>query len=376
MRIAVDALGISQPGGGRSATLNLLQPLLDMDQDNEYLVFLDRPEPCLEGYGNLRQIIAPFGQRLATRAWAQITWPTLLRREGVQVIHHTKNLTTFASPCASVVTIHDLTILVHPEVYPRFDVAYWRTIEPFCLRHVDRIIAVSPITARDLMRYYDIPAQRIETICEGIDDLFKPAQASEVSRVRAKYRLPESYLLHVGSISPKKNLATLARAYARLVRQGDFEGALLLVGRSYWKGGDRALDEFIAQKAPVGRIIRTGPVPQKDLPGLYTGATCFVFPSLHEGFGLVPLEALACGTPVVATRVGVLEDMIADAAVFLDDPRDDAALAKRIGELLRDDGLRERLRVAGLCLAPSFSRKQAARRTLDLYKSLAAGREP
>ncbi|MBN1401658.1 MAG: glycosyltransferase family 4 protein, partial [Anaerolineae bacterium] len=363
--------GIGRTGGGRSATLNLLEPLLQVDTENEYLVFLEQPEPSLAGFEHARQMIAPVHQRFAVRAWAQATWPGLLRREKVRVMHHTKNLVTLFNPCPSVVTIHDLTILVHPEIFPKIDVLYWRSIERFCVQQMERVIAVSDVTAHDLMRFYGTPQHKISVIYEGIDDLFKPASADEIAAVRAKYGLPASYLLHVGSISPKKNLVTLARAYARLARQDAYSGALALVGRSYWKGGDEALDAYLAQEIRAGQVVRTGPVPQADLPALYSGADCFVFPSLHEGFGLVPLESLACGVPVIASRVGMLEHMLGDVAVFLDDPLDDVALAEEIAALVSDQERRAQLARRGLELAPSFSRSRAALKTRELYKALA-----
>jgi glycosyltransferase involved in cell wall biosynthesis len=371
MRFAIDALGIDRPGGGRSATLNLLEPLLQADAENEYLVFLERSEPSLAGYRHARQVIAPVRQRFAVRAWAQATWPRFLRREDVRVMHHTKNLVTLFNPCPSVVTIHDLTILVHPEIFPKIDVLYWRTIERFCVQQMERVIAVSDVTAHDLMRFYGTPQDKISVIYEGIDDVFRPASAEEIVRVRAKYGLPASYLLHVGSISPKKNLVTLARAYGRLIDQDTYAGGLVLVGRAYWKGGDEALDAYLAQEVGAGQVIRTGPVPQADLPALYSGADCFVFPSLHEGFGLVPLESLACGVPVIASRVGMLEHMLGDVAIFLDDPLDDVELAGRLARLLGGPDERERLRLKGLALAPSFSRSRAATETLALYRQLA-----
>ncbi|MBC7235684.1 MAG: glycosyltransferase family 4 protein [Chloroflexi bacterium] len=380
-RIAIDALGISQPGGGRSATLNLLEPLLQIDKENEYLLFLDRQEPTLPPGENVRTILAPTRQRFAVRAWAQATWPNLLRRERVDLIHHTKNLVTFLNPCPTAVTIHDLTILVHPEIFPRVDVLYWRTVEKLAVNSVDRVIAVSDVTAADVIHFYGTPQERVVVIYEGIDEAFRPAAPEQIAEVRMRYGLPERYLLHVGSISLKKNLATLARAYGRLVREENFDGALVLVGRSYWEGGDRALDAYIAEQtanrsAGAVRIIRTGPVPQGDLPALYSGATCFVFPSLHEGFGLVPLEAAACGTPVVSSRVGVMEQLLEGVALFLQDPHDEAHLAETLASLLADPARLSEMRAAGLAAAPRWSRRRAAQETLALYKTLASGTNP
>jgi len=371
VRIAIDALGISRPGGGRSATLNLLEPLLGLDGDSEYLLFLDEPERALQGRpGQVRQIVPPVRQRLAVRAWAQAVWPALLRRERVDLIHFSKNLATLWSPCVSVATVHDLTVLVHPEMHPRTDVLYWRTYGQACLRRMDCVIAVSHLTATDVERYCRVASERIVVVREGIDERFRPAPACEVRAVRERYGLPASYLLHVGSIWPKKNLTTLARAYVELVRSDGYDGALVLVGRAYRAGGDPLLDAFLQYHGDVGRVILTGPVPQADLPALYTGASCFVFPSVHEGFGLVPLEAMACGTPVVATRVGALPETAGDDILYLEDPYSVSELAGHLRRLLVDRELSRRLRRSGLARASSFSRLRAAQETLALYRTL------
>lgn len=370
MRIAIDALGISRPGGGRSATLNLLEPLFALDARNDYLVFVDGVEPSIQGHANVRQIVAPTSHRFAVRGWAQATWPGLFRRERVDLCHHTKNLTTYLLPCPSLVTIHDLTTLARPEAYPWVDVLYWKTVERFSVRHVDRVIAVSQRTAIDVQHYYGVPPERIVTIYEGIDEAFAPVAPERVARVRERYGLPEGYLLHVGSISPKKNLLALARAYDALLAAGDYEGGLALVGRHYRRSGDPALEAYLAARPADGRVILTGAVPQADLPALYAGADCFVFPSLHEGFGLVPLESMACGTPVVAARVGALAEMVGDAAILLDAPDADD-LAAALADLLGDSARRKRLRALGLARAEGFSRVNAARKTLALYESFA-----
>lgn len=365
MKIAIDALGISRPGGGRSATLNLLHPLLHMDGINEYVVFLDEHEPCLEPYANIRQVLAPTKNRLAVRLWAQTIWPSFLKREHVDVIHFTKNLTTL-TPCPSLVTVHDLTVLVHPDFFPRTDHVYWRTVGGFGLRHVDHVIAVSGLTADDVVVRCHVPRDRVTVVHEGIDSSFRPSPGESMSRIWEKYGLPESYLLHVGSIWPKKNLSTLARAYLRLVREGDYAGGLVLAGAPYLGRGDPELTTLLAANES-GTIVLTGPVAQEDLAALYSGADCFVFPSLHEGFGLVPLEAAACGTPVISARVGAVEEVLGNAAEYVADQRSDIELADRISRVLEHPLRRDEMCKLGQTRVKALSRERAAALTLDLY---------
>ena len=165
MRIAIDAIGIGRPGGGRSATLNLLEALFEVDRENRYLVVLDGREPSLERYREkVRQVIAPIRHRILVRAWAQLVFPLLFRREAVDLVHFAKNLGTFFTPGRSVITIYDMTILAHPEYFPRSDVWYWRTLQRLTLQQVDKIIAISENTARDLVAFYDLPRDKITVI--------------------------------------------------------------------------------------------------------------------------------------------------------------------------------------------------------------------
>jgi glycosyltransferase involved in cell wall biosynthesis len=369
MKIAIDALGINRLGGGRSATLNLLIPLFSIDHENHYILFLDSPEPELQA-PNVRQILAPFHGRLTSRLWAQFTWPGLLRREGVQLIHHTKNLVTIGNPCPTLVTIYDLTILAFPKIFPSIDVLYWRTIEKYSLLHLQHIISISQTTANDLHRYYHIPVSKITVIPAQIADIFKPASKDDILRIRHQYHLPEHYLLHVGSISPKKNLTTLVLAYGQLCKANRYSGALVLSGRSYFHEGDTELEQAISAFSSFGPILRTGAVPQDDLPAIISGADCFVFPSLHEGFGLVPLEAMACGVPVIAARSGAIEEVLGDAAILVDAPRAADAFVNKLSMVLSDMELRSSLVSKGFQRVASFSREKAARQTLALYYNL------
>ena len=332
MRIAIDAVGIAQPGGVRSATLNLLQALLRLDEENEYLILVERAEERLVPYANVTQHVMPTAHRLAVRAWAQATWPILFRRRQVDLVHHVKSLVTLGNPCPSLVTVLDLAMLRHPELYPRVDSLYWRTWGCLGVRAMDRVIAISRNTARDVEQLCGVPPERIRVIPLAVAECFTPASPEHVEEVRRRYGLSDDYLLHVGSIGPKKNLVVLARAYERLVRQHGFSGDLVLVGRRYTKEGDPALDDFLGQSDLAGRVHLTGPVPQEDLAALYSGAVCLVFPSRHEGFGLTPAQLMS----------------------------------RMVGE----PDLRQALRRRGFAQRSRYSLRQLAGQTLDVYHEL------
>ena len=366
--IAIDAVGIGGTGGGRSATMNLLREMLQQDTTNHYVLLLDRPEPELSAE-HVRQVLLPVHQRFLCRAWGQVTWPVSLRHQSVELVHHIKNLSAVALPGRSIVTIYDMTTVLHPELYSRTDVLYWRHVQPRLLRRADRIIAISQQTANDLIRLYNLPPNLIAVIYPAYDPRFRPLPSSEAERVRIKYGLGPRYILHVGSISRKKNLLTLFLAFERLCKAG-YDGKLVLVGRQYTQGHDDALYAHLERSNQRARVLLTGPVPDKDLPALYNAAELSVFPSLHEGFGLVAVEAMACGTPLICSSTGALPEVVGDGGVLLQDACDPTAIAGAMEHLLNDVPARTALIARGLERAALYRPAIAAGRTLALYREL------
>ena len=372
MYIAIDAIGISRPGGGRTATLNLLEPLFEVDRSNRYLLVLDREEPSLTRYGgNVRQLITPIRHRMLVRAWAQLVFPVLFRREGIDLVHFTKNLGTFFTPGRSVITMYDLTFLAHPGYFAWTDVCYWRTLQRLTLRSVDRIIAISNNTAEDLVRFYGLPREKIVVIPCACHPRYRPVGAEAISDARRRYGLPEDMILHVGSISPKKNLTSLLDAFALLVKHDAYQGALVLVGRVYEQCKGEDLPGYVERLGLSDRVVFTGSVPDDDLPALYGAAQFLVFPSVHEGFGIVLLEAMSCGLPVIASSMTALPEVVGDAGILLSDPRDAQEVRMAMNRLLQDDELRQDLRARGLRRCARFSRRTVASETARLYEELA-----
>lgn len=370
--IAIDALGIGGTGGGRSATVNLLHELLRQDQENRYLLLVDQPEPELLAAGShVQQQLLPVHHRLLCRGWAQVVWPVALRRERVDLVHHIKNLTTLGLPGRKVVTIYDMTIVLHPTMFPASDVLYWRHAQPHLLKRVDRVVAISQQTARDLMELYRLPPESIRVIYPAYAPRFRPLPAEEIARVRQRYGTGPRFILHVGSIWRKKNLLTLLQAYERLCERG-YDGKLVLVGREYPKGRDEAFYAHLGRSPYRERVLLTGGVPDEDLPGLYNAADLMVFPSLHEGFGIVAVEAMACGTPLIASNTGALPEVVGDGGLLLEDIHEAESIAAAAERLLSDEELRRRQIARGLERASRYTARAAATATLALYRELLA----
>ena len=370
MRIAIDALGIHYFGGGRSATLNLLKALFAIDSGNTYRVFLSQPEPELVVPGVVEQVVAPVKNRLAVRAWAQAQMPGLVR--DCDLVHFMKNLGVFGLRPPTVVTMYDLTTLVHPELLPKFDVWYWRTVQKWTLQQARRIIAISENTARDIERFYAIPPDRIDVIYPACAGNFQPASADEIRRVRARYNLDDQYILHLGRLDRKKNASQLVLAYAALRRLTGYPGKLVFVGEEYSKGVDHQLYAVI-QEQGVGEYTHfTGAVPDADLPAVVSGAQVAVMTSLHEGFGIVALEAMACGVPAVVNRAGAVHEVVGDAGIVLDGRAVDD-LVHALVIVTQQAQVQTWMRRRGLQQAAQFDWTRAACATLETYRKAREG---
>lgn len=371
MRIAIEALGIEHSGGGRAATLNLLKPLFTLDDQNDYLVYLSAPEPSLEGLNpHVRQQILPVRNRFLARLCAQVLLPLHVRRSQVDLVHFAKNQVVVGCGIPTIATVYDLTTLRYPRAYPRVDVMYWRYILSHQLRQMRRIIAISQSTASDLESFYGILSKRITVIYPGYDPCFRVVGRDQVSVARERLGLPEKYLVHVGSISLKKNLSTLVEAFLDFRRRTNFSGKLVFVGANYHKGRDERFVQLVAQPSARDAIALLGYVPKDLLVDVLNGAQAFLFPSLHEGFGIAVLEAMACGTPVIAHAVGAVCEVIGDAGVLVEPPTDIDIWSQAIERVAADASQRERLRQAGLERAALFSAEHGARQTLQVYSDV------
>ncbi|MCS7251423.1 MAG: glycosyltransferase family 1 protein [Anaerolineae bacterium] len=287
---------------------------------------------------------------------------TLIRPAGL--FHATDHLLPPFRALPSVFTLHDLIFRLYPETHMPLNRWFLSLMMPRFLRCADAVIAVSECTRRDVLRWYRVPEERIYVIYEGVDVRFRPASPEAIAALRARYSLPDRFILYVGTIEPRKNLPTLFAAYRYLLERYPDVG-LVIAGKAGWltQGTFRALREMGLRD----RVRFLGYVPDDDLPILYSAASVFALPSLYEGFGLPPLEAMACGTPVIVSDTSSLPEIVGEAGLRVppDRPADwTAALAVT----LADESLRARLREAGLRQAARFKWAETARQTAEVYE--------
>ena len=298
--------------------------------------------------------------------------PAALRRRRIDVFHGMDHVgVPFVGKSGKyVATVHDVIPLILPETFTLRHRLVARAALARVRQTADLAIVPSRAVRDDVVRHLGLPDDRVVVTPEGCEPRFRPASAPTVDEAVVRYRLPPRYLLAVGIRDPRKNITALLHAFARLRRAGRIDAGLRLV----LAGARGRLDEPAFRTArSLGldqAVMFPGFIDDDHLPALYSGAALFVFPSLYEGFGLPVLEAMACGVPVVTSDAASMPE-VAGGAALLVDPRDVDALAAAIAQGLSDEGLRRRLRSAGLARAAQFSWRRTARRTLDVYASLA-----
>jgi glycosyltransferase involved in cell wall biosynthesis len=265
-----------------------------------------------------------------------------------------------------VVTVHDLSFLRVPQCADPGLRAFLERAVPRSLVRAARVLADSENTKRDLIELLNVAPEKISVVPAGIEPRFQPVgDTALMAGVRARYKLPEWFILTVGTIEPRKNLSRLITAYSQLRRQTGLPHALVIAGKEGWLF--EGIYEQVAREGLSECVLFPGFVADIDLPALYTLADVLAFPSLYEGFGLPPLEAMACGTPVVTSDNSSLPEAVGSAALLVN-AEDTDGLTEALARVLGDADLRGRLTELGRAQAARFTWPEAARRLLDAYR--------
>jgi glycosyltransferase involved in cell wall biosynthesis len=373
LRVAINAQLLSFKDDYRQAGVsNYIYQLVNnvprLDPQNQYFAYLNTSS----GAETVKaDNLTPIATHLPTSRppfrilWEQTLFPLSLRSRQADLVHCPMHVLPFLSRRRrKVVTIHDLAFMTFPGSHKRWNRLYLRLFTRWSLGQADRVIAVSESTRREIVRLFGMPRRMIDVVYNGVDERFAPQPAAAVERFRREKGLPSRFILYLGTLEPRKNVEALLRAYAAARKTLPQDVKLVVAGGKGW--GYEPVFET-AEKLDLGDTLQfPGFVPDDELPLWYSAAEIFVYPSLYEGFGLPPLEAMACGTPVIASNSTSLPEVVGDAGILVS-PHDDDALRDAILRVAGDQSLREEMSRKGIERAAMFSWVETAIKTIRVY---------
>lgn len=371
MHIGLNAHLLSLSSNYRAAGINwyiynLLRHLPGVANGHRYTVFVGDVR-AKQAFADLemRTTSLPTANPALRIFWEQAIQPVHVRREEIDLLHSLAFVQPVVLPCPGVITIYDLTFMLLPERLRAVRRLYLRWGTRYSARRAQGIIAISTSTKRDIIKLLGIAERKVYVVPCGVDEDFRPPDNQQaLDDFRTKRGLPEEMILFLGTIDPRKNLASLLRGFALLKRRLQIPH-LVIAGAKGWHH-----QEVFSLADELGLrddVAFPGYIPREELPLWYAAARLFVYPSLYEGFGLPPLEAMACGTPVVTSNTSSLPEVVGDAGIMVN-PESAEEIAEAMHRALTDRELRGELREKGLNRAKGFSWQRAAQQTVQVYE--------
>ena len=375
MRVLIDLtqVPVGRMGVGSYAE-NLLAQFRDAPSDISLMAVLQSDDPALRAAlpNRIRSLVIPsriFRVLPARLLFEQLVLPWLTRRYRVDVLHSV-HYSLPLLPCRArrVVTMHDMTGFLLPHMHTRAKGAYMRFFIRQAVRRADFLIFISAAALEDCRKWFGVSLPASAVVHHGKSDAFQPDGPTEaLAAVRQRYELPELYLLYLGTLEPRKNLSLLLRAFAQLVSRHP-EARLVVAGKKGWHF--ESIFATAAELGLEGKVRFAGYIDEVDKPELIRGALLFVYPSLHEGFGIPVLEAMASGVPTIAGNRTAIPEIAGDGALLID-PTSQAELADALERLYSDPKARSQLAARGLAQAARFSWKKTAQETAAVYRRVA-----
>ena len=353
MKIAIDMqTTVFEKTGIGFYTAGLVKALKDTDHQNEYVHLL--PDQSDHDFNSVERF-----------RWDQFNVPMMAKKAKVDLLHQPG----FSAPVffnkPVVVTVHDLIALGFGKEIPLGSRLYFGRWMPFSYRFASHIIADSYHTKKDLLKYLHMDPEKITVVHLAADSTFKQLPENELTGVRKKFGLEGPFVLHLATINPRKNLEFLVRAFARVRTKLDVPTKLVITGKKGWYYDK--LFQLVDDLKLGDSVVFTGYVTDEEKVALYNAATVMAFPSLYEGFGFPPLEAMQCGTPVVSSNTSSLPEVVGDAGILLP-PTDEVAWADALGRLLSNPRERAAMTEKGLAQAKKFSWERTAKETMAVYE--------
>ncbi len=360
-------------GGSETYIRNLIAKLAEIDRENEYFIFTNR-----ENFNefkidkpNFHKVLCPINASFKPGRilWEQFILPFQTMKYKIDILFSAGYTTPVLTKCKQVVAIYDLNYHHHPEDFSRLELVFWKILIPLSAKVADKIIVLSNNSKRDIENVLDVESGKVIPIYLAANIFSNTAGWTEekVGEVKKKYKIDKDYILSVAAFHPHKNLYRLIEAYKILKDRYGSGHKLVLVGMK--ARASKAVEDAIKGMSLEKDVIFTGWIPVEDIPILYKGAAVFVFPSLFEGFGIPPIEAMTCGTPVAVSNATSLPEVVGEAGLFFN-PLDIEDIAEKIFKIISDDSIREGLIKKGFEQAKKFSWEKTTRQTLDVFKSI------
>lgn len=369
MKIAIDARGINwyRGTGIGTYTEKLLKYILNLDNETNYNLYWSG-----ENYDEFKKVNTKIimASKKHHRFFEQYYFPNNISNEKVDIFHMPQNGIGMNDtiPCKKIITIHDLIPFVMPETVGKGYLIKFLKEVPKAIESADAILTVSEWSKKDILRFVPIDEKKIFVTPLSADDKYKPLNKDKCKLfLGKKYNINKPFILYIGGFSPRKNVRSLMIAFSKIYQSLNSEYNLVIIGAN--KDDCSYLNELSINLNLASNIIFTGFVPENHLPILYNACDVFVYPSFYEGFGLPPLEAMSCGTPVITSNVSSIPEVVQDAGILIN-PYDTSVLMDSLLKILNDENLRNDLKQKGLERAKNFSWEKTAAKTLEVYRKV------
>jgi glycosyltransferase involved in cell wall biosynthesis len=370
MRIGIDATSLPpKPGGAANYIVQLIHSLVKQESEADLTVIAQQHGydiidlPAAPG---LEWVIIPDHPPAQRLVWEQTVLPRLTRKHQIDLLHSPHYTRPFFVPCKSIVTFHDMSFFLFPQLHTRSKRLFFPAAIRYSARRADGLIAISESTRQDAIRILGISPEKIITTHLGVSQKFRPIHDQTVlSEIRQRYQLPQDFFLYVGTVEPRKNLPLLINAYSQLKLEYPTSPELVVVGQMGWNYDQ--VFQLVKEHKLDNSIHFTGYVSANDLPVIYNLACVFIYPSSYEGFGLPPLEALATGTPVITTNISSMPEHVGEAGILVP-PDNELALRDAMRLLSQDAEVRHKLSQMGPLQAAKFTWDRTAEETLQFYQ--------
>ncbi|MFQ5729064.1 MAG: glycosyltransferase family 4 protein [Waddliaceae bacterium] len=367
MKICIDARSPGYSGVLNYAS-NLLRTLLTIDKKNQYII-LSAPKDKHWNLDGVEERVIPSNNPLSWLIWSNTVLPKMLEREQVDVYHSLKHVTAFRGKTKKIITFHSARFFFLPQHYKWYDATHWKIMYPAAARKYDCVITVSEAEKENYVEYIrGVAENKFRVINLAADERFRIIDDSDkLQETKKKFSLPDKFLLFVGRLLPVKNIETILKAYHMAKQKIKLEHKLVIVGRKTWFY--KEILSLVKELDIIDDVIFTGPI-FSELPEVYNLADLFLFPSYYEAFPAVPLEAMACGTPVISADSGGLPDVVGNAGIMVS-PTNVNALAEAVIQVITSEGLKQSMINKGLQRIGVFSWERCAQETLKIYDEFA-----